>query len=84
MLREEAQWLETEGLEKIELAMAGLEAECLYRLLRGAISHSPISSIPPPPKRAHHTPSITISKPPPQEPEEAIPKASTPVAEVVE
>ena len=51
-LREEAQWLESEGLRKIELAVAGSEAEDFYGLLRGAISHTPISSVPPPPKNA--------------------------------
>ena len=61
-LGEEAQWLETEGLRKIESAVAGSEAEGLYGLLRGAMSHSPMSSIPPPPKKCHHTPTATISK----------------------
>ena len=83
-LREDAQKLETEGLRKIDAAVAGLEVEGLYRLLRGAISQSSISYIPPPPKRPCHTPSATISKPPSQEPEEAVPKSSTPVAEVME
>ena len=46
-LRKDAQQLETEGLRKIEVAVAGLEAEGLYEILRGAISHSPVSSIPP-------------------------------------
>ena len=50
-LRKEAQQLESEGLQKIESALAGSEVEGFYRLLRGAISHSSISSIPPPPKK---------------------------------
>ena len=66
------------------MAVAGLGAEGLYGLLMGAILHSYISSIPPPPKKAHHTPSATISRPPPQEPEEAVPEASAPVAEDVQ
>ena len=49
-LREEAQQLETKQFGKIIVAVAGSEAEGLYRLLRGAISHSPISSAPSPPK----------------------------------
>ena len=79
--REEAQRLETEGLGKIKAAVAGSEAEGLYGLLMGAISYS---SIPPPPKRPCHTPSATISKPSPQEPEEAVAKVSAPVAKVME
>ena len=51
-LRKEAQQLESEGLQKIESAVAGSEAEDFYGLLRGAISHTPISSVPPPPKNA--------------------------------
>ena len=72
-----------EGLQKIESAVAGLEEEGLYGLLRGAISYSPVSSIPPPIKY-HHTPSATISKPSPQEPEEAAPEASAPAVGKVE
>ena len=72
-LREEAQRLETEGLRKIDAVVAGSETEGLYGLLRVAISHSSTSSILSPPKRPHHTLSTTISKPPPQEPEEAVP-----------
>ena len=59
LLREEVYQLETEGLQKIELAVAGLEVEGLYGLLRGAVSHSPMSSIPPLPKNA------TSLQPPP-------------------
>ena len=46
-LREKAQKLEAEGLQKVELAVAGSEAVGLYRLLRGALSHSTMSSAPP-------------------------------------
>ena len=63
-LKEEVQQLETEGLLKIELAVEGSEAEGLYRLLRAALSHSPMSSIPHPPAKCCHTPSTTISKSP--------------------
>ena len=62
-LKEEAQQLESKGLCKIETAVAGSEAEGLYRLLRGVTSHSPISS---PPKKHCHTPAVTISKLPPR------------------
>ena len=40
------------GAAKIESAVAGPEVEGLYGLLRGAVSHSPMSSIPPHPKNA--------------------------------
>ena len=50
MLREEVQQLETGGLGKIQLAVAGVEVEGLYGLLWGAMSCSPMSSITPPPK----------------------------------
>ena len=40
------------GVGQHEAAVAGLEAEGLYGLLRGAISHSHMSSAPPPPKNA--------------------------------
>ena len=83
-LWEEAQQLEIEGLQKIQLAVAGLEAEGLYSLLKGAIPYSPMSSIPPPPKRYHHAPTTKISKPPPQELEGVKPKASTPMVKGVE
>ena len=58
--------------------------EALYGLLMGAILHSSISSIQPPPTNPHYTPSATTSKPSPQDPEEAVPKAFAPVAEVME
>ena len=53
-----AQKMETKGLEKVEVAVAGLEAEGLYRLLRGVMSHPSVSSAPPPPRK------LTISHPP--------------------
>ena len=43
--------------------MAGLEVEGLYGLLRGGN----VSSASPPHKKAHHTPSTTVSNLPPQE-----------------
>ena len=61
----EAQHLETEGLGKIEVAVAGSEVEGFYGLLRGAMLHSSISPAPPPYKKICHTPSTTISHPPP-------------------
>ena len=73
-----------EGLRKIEAAVAGSEVEGQYGLLRGAISHSPMSYIPTPTKKCCHTPTATISKPHPQEPEEAAPKASAPAAREAE
>ena len=51
LLREEAHWLEAEGLQKVKMAGAGFEAEGLYRLLRGVLSHSPMSTAQPPSKR---------------------------------
>ena len=53
-----------------------------YGLLRGAMSHSSMSSAPPPPKKVHHTPSATISCPPPQESQE--PKAPGPAKQAPE
>ena len=84
LLWEEAQQLQTEGLQKIESAVAGLEAEGLYRLLRGAVSHSPVFSTPPQPKNTAMAPTATISHLPPQGSDEAAPEASTPVVEGVE
>ena len=81
ILREEAQWLEAEGLQKVQVALAGSEAEGLYRLLRGALSQSSLSSAPPLPKRCHHAPTATISKSLPQESEGIKPEPSAPVAE---
>ena len=55
MLRVEVQHLEMEGLEKIESAVVGSEAEGLYRLLGGAISYTHI----------HHSTPIQESLPHP-------------------
>ena len=77
------QQLETEGLWKIESAVVGSEAEGLYGFLSGAISHSPVSPIPPPPKTHCNTPTATISELLPWEPEEAAPEASSPAVREV-
>ena len=45
-------------------------------LLRGVISHTPISSVPPPPKKCHPTLTPTISKLPPQESEKVASEVS--------
>ena len=71
------------GAWENEVAMTGSEVKGLYGLLRGAILHSPESPCPTPTQKCCHTPTTTISKPPPQEPEEAVPKASAPVVEDV-
>ena len=80
LLREEVRQLEMEGLQKIKLAVAGSEAEGLYGLLRGAISHSSCPPSHPNPTQnttmLHHT---TISHLPPQESRGAEPEASVPV-----
>ena len=73
--------VESGRLQKVETAVAGLEAEGLYGLLRGAISHSPVSSTPPQSKRHHQATTPIISKLPPQESEKVKPKPSTPAAE---
>ena len=78
-LREEVQRLETEALQKLQLAVAEMEAEGLYRLLRGAILQFSVSSAPPLPKRHHHAPTTTISKQPPQESEGVEPDTSAPL-----
>ena len=52
-----AQEMEMKGMEKVEAVVAGSEAEGLYRLLRGAMSHPSISSTPHPPRK------LTISCP---------------------
>ena len=83
-LGEEAQWLEVEGLQKIELAVAGSEAEDLYRFLRGALSDSSMSSAPPPLKKHCHVPTATISQLHPQESEGVESEASTPVVGGIE
>ena len=62
----EAQHLEADGLEKMEVAVAGSEVGGFYGLLRGAMLHSSVSPAPPPHKKVHHTSSATISHLPPQ------------------
>ena len=52
-LEREAQDLETEGLEKLEVAVTGSEVEGLYGLLRGAIMHSSLPTSSTPPKKTH-------------------------------
>ena len=59
--------MEADSLEKMEVAVAGSEAEGFYGLLRRAMLHSSISPAPPPHKKVCHTPSATISHAPPQE-----------------
>ena len=66
-LEMEAQHLEADGLEKMEVVTAGSEAEGFYGLLRGAMLHSPITLAPSPHKKVCHTPSATISHLLPQE-----------------
>ena len=78
----EAQHLEKEGLAKMEAAVAGSEAEGFYGLLRGAISHSSLPTSTPPPKRAHHAPSTTVSLLPIQE--ATWPEASAPMDQALE
>ena len=83
-----AQEIETKGLEKVEAAVAGSEVEGLYGLLRGVMSHPSISIASPSHKKAHNTPSATVSHLPPQEstgpeisgPTVAIPKQALGVA----
>ena len=77
-----AQCLETCGLKKMEVAVAGSEVEGFYGLLRGAVSHSSISSAPPSPKKVCHSPSTTISCAPSQESQE--PEAPGPAKQVLE
>ena len=60
------------------------EVEGFYRSLRGAIAHPPISSAPPPHKKACHSPSATVSHLPPQEPTSITPEASESAAQVTE
>ena len=76
-----AQEIETKGLEKVEVAVAGWEVECICGLLRGAMSHPSISSASPAHNKACHTPSATVSHLPPQEstgPEISSPKVDIP------
>ena len=76
------QHLETEGLDKMEVAVTGLEAEGLCGLLRGVVAHSSLSTSSPPPKKTCCTPFSFISHPPPQEPKE--PEASGPAEQALE
>ena len=70
-----------EGLQKVQLAVAGSEAEGFYRVLMGAVLQLSMSSAPSPPKRHCHAPTATISKLPPQESKGVEPEASAPVVE---
>ena len=88
-LWEEAQKLEMEaqhlmacGLENMEVAVAGLQVEGFYGLLRGAMSHSSMSPAPPSHKKVSLTPSTTISHPPPLESKE--PEAPGPAEQALE
>ena len=81
-LDSEAQHLETEGLEKMEVAVTGSEAEGLYRLLRGAVVHSSLSTSSPPPKKTCHAPFPFLPHLPPQEPKE--PEASVSAEQALE
>ena len=67
---------------RMEAAVAGSEVEGFYGLLRGAMSHSSMSSSPPPPKKVCHTLFATRSHPPPQESQE--PEAPGPAEQTPE
>ena len=71
-----------EGLEKMEASVTGSEAEGLYGLLRGAVSHSSLPTSSSPPKKSCLAPFSAISHLPPQESKE--PEASVPVAQALE
>ena len=81
LLKEEAQQLEVDGLQKIELAVAGSETEGLYRLPEGSSITFLHVLCPTPLKGCHHTPTTTVSKPPPQQSEGVEPEPSAPAAE---
>ena len=68
-LREEAQKLEMEGIQKIELAVVGSEVDGFYGVLKGAVSHTSSSSALPPSKKCHSAPTAIVFQLPPQEPE---------------
>ena len=72
----------TEGLAKMEVAMAGSEAEDFYGLLRGPMSHFSLATSSPPPKKACHAPFATVSHLSPQESTE--PEASAPADQALE
>ena len=61
-----AQEMETKGLEKVEVVVAGSEVEGLYGLLRGDVTPLHIFS-PTSPKKGCHILSTTVSHQPPQE-----------------
>ena len=79
-LEEEAQQLQTEGLEKIEAVVAGSEAEVLGAS-EGSYSNPPASSAPPPSKKACHGPTTTV--PCPLHQESTGPKISEPATGIV-
>ena len=81
-LEVEAQCLEMEGLANMEAAVAGSEVEGFYGPLRGAILHSSLPTSSPPPKKACHAPSATVSHLPPQE--STGPEASAPADQALE
>ena len=81
-LESEVQRLETEGLEKMEVAVTGSEVGGLYGLLRGALAHSSLPTSSPPPKKTCHDPFSFISHLPPQEPKE--PEASVSAEQALE
>ena len=68
------------GVGKMREAVAELEAEGLYGLLRGVTSYSHPLPSQSPSKKPHHAPSATISQPPPQE--STGPEASDPAGQV--
>ena len=80
-LDNEAQHLETEGLEKMEADMTSSEVEGLYGHLRRAVMHSSLSTSSPPPRKSCHAPFSFIPHLPPQEPKE--PKASGPAEQAL-
>ena len=79
--REVAQWLEVEGLWKIESAVCGSEGDSFYRFLKRAVSHASGSPVQPPLKKHHPAPTVTVSHLPPQEPQRVVPKVSGFIAE---
>ena len=68
MLEERAHQLEIEGWRQMRAAVAGSEAEGLYRLLKGVASYPHPVPSQPPIKKSHLAPSATIPQPPLQEP----------------
>ena len=80
LLCEEVQHLETVGLQKVELTVAGSEVG-LYGLLQDDLSYSSVLMAQPHVKRHQQTPTTTMFKPPPQKPEGGDPESSGPIAE---